>query len=248
MQHWKQTIIDELEAATRWFLPSICPLCATHRNHRRPLCDACLEQLPRLPEARCPRCGLPYPSNDGAPHLCGDCTIQPPPFDAVCALGPYTGTLQKAIAKFKYNRLPLLDRPFGQLLGEAVRQSWPEYDCDFVLPVPLHARRLRYRTFNQSLLLAWQLGKSLAVPVAPQLLRRVRHTPPQQGLKASERLKNLQQALKISGPLPGSSLLLVDDVMTTGATVRACSKILRQAGAREIRVAVLARAPRYLHL
>jgi len=244
--HRKQALLDEFAAAGRWLLPAVCPLCDDRRDVHLPLCGSCLDALPPLPEARCPRCDLPYPATEGSPHLCGDCITSPPPFAAVCALGPYSGLLKQAIGRLKYHRLPLLDQPLGQLLATTVRRRWPQYAPDLIIPVPLHPRRLRERTFNQSLLLARVLAKTLSAPVASRLLRRVRHTPAQQGLNAAERKKNLQQALRIDDKLNGRSILLVDDVMTTGATARACSRQLRLAGAVEVRVALLARAPRHL--
>jgi len=242
---WKQATLTTLEATARWLLPATCPLCSRRRDPGHPLCGTCLEALPRHAGSCCPRCDLPYPG-DAQPHLCEACTRFPPPFTAVCSLGPYAGLLKEAIGRLKYNRLPVLDRPLGQLLAGAIGNAWPGYVPDLILPVPLHPRRLRERSFNQSLLLAREIARRLQAPLAVHALKRIRHTPPQQGLKADERMKNLRHALQLDRPLKGRSVLLVDDVMTTAATARACSERLLEGGAGEIRVATLARAARHL--
>jgi len=244
--HWQSTIINEFKAAGRWLLPAVCPLCDKRRDAQQPLCCDCLHELQPLPECRCPVCALPYLNEGGTQHLCGDCTTSPPPFDGVCALGLYNGLLKTAIGQLKYRQLPLLDGPLGQLLAATINDNWPEARFELIIPVPLHPTRLRERSFNQSLLLARELGRRLRLPVAANQVRRVRHTPPQQGLKAAARQKNLQTALQVDADMSNKSILLVDDVMTTGATARACCSLLRKAGAEEVRVAVLARAPRYL--
>jgi ComF family protein len=113
---------------------------------------------------------------------------------------------------------------------------------DLIVPVPLHPTRLRLRTYNQSLLLAVVLGRQLRTPVARRLLTRTRATPPQQGLPAEIRRRNLRGAFALRQKLIGDRVLLVDDVLTTGATVRECGRILREGGAAEVAVAVIGRA------
>jgi ComF family protein len=159
----------------------------------------------------------------------------------VHAVGPYAGTLQEAIQRFKYHGQLPLARPLGELLASSVRHGATARP-DLVVPVPLHVSRLRARGYNQSRELARHLGHQLKVPVAVDLLRRTRATAPQQELDAAARGSNVAGAFAVSGRLPGRRILLVDDVLTTGATARECAGALRKAGAASVEVAVLGRA------
>jgi ComF family protein len=166
---------------------------------------------------------------------------QPPPFARVHAVGPYAGTLREAVQRFKYHGQLPLERPLGALLSATVLATGGRRP-DLVIPVPLHKTRLRERGYNQALQLARQVGRQLKVPVNPELLRRSLVTTPQQGLDAVTRSSNLRGAFAITTQLTGRHLLLVDDVMTTGATARECAGVLRKAGAASVEVAVLGRA------
>jgi ComF family protein len=126
-----------------------------------------------------------------------------------------------------------------------LERELPTFRPELILPVPLHVQRLRQRGYNQSLLLARQLGKRWKIPVAPRRLIRTRPTTPQQELPLTVRQQNLRTAFALTTPLHGETVLLVDDVMTTGATVRECAQVLKSGGAGEIVVAVLGRAPRH---
>jgi ComF family protein len=159
------------------------------------------------------------------------------------SVGLHDETLRRAIQKFKYEGDFNLDRPLAALMKHAMQGFLEEYRPDLLLPVPLHVSRLRQRGYNQALLLARVLGRRWQVPVASQLLLRVRPTPPQIGLKAAQRRRNLRGAFALSEQLQGERVLLIDDVMTTGATARECSRTLLEGGAGQVAVAVLARAP-----
>ena len=224
------------------FLPVCCAFCDTPltSSTQPALCPACQNALAENKPAACPRCALPYPDYGGSDHLCGDCLQHPPPYRTVCALGIYEGPLRQAIHRFKYQQDFTLAAPLGHLLAAAVRRQG--LLPDLILPVPLHPSRLRQRTFNQALLLARILGKQSSTPVARKLLRRLRPTPPQQGLSLDGRRHNLNRAFALSSPLDGESVLLVDDVMTSGATVAACAAVLLENGAQTVDVAILARA------
>jgi ComF family protein len=166
----------------------------------------------------------------------------------VAAAGLYQEGLREAVHRFKFRGDLGLDRPLGELLAEALSgQAAPGWRPDLVVPVPLHRRRLAERTYNQSLLLARAVARSWRVPVPARLLLRTRATPPQQGLSAEERRRNLRGAFALRQPLGGERVLLVDDVLTTGATARECARVLRDGGAGEVAVAVLARACRLVH-
>ncbi len=240
----------------RWFsgisalldllLPPACAFCGQSlESPAHPqLCGECRADIPALVSPCCRRCALPYPAEDGTDHLCQSCLMQPPPFSRVVAAGVYDGALRSAIHRFKFQGAVGLDRPLGHLLAHQLDQRGAGYDL--IAPVPLHPSRLRQRTYNQSLLLGRELSRLTSLPVRADLLQRVRPTLPQQGLSAEDRRRNLRGAFTVSKPLRGERVLLVDDVFTTGATARECCARLLAAGAGEVSVAVLARAPRYL--
>jgi ComF family protein len=152
--------------------------------------------------------------------------------------------LRQAVHHFKYRGAVDLDRPLGKLLAAATKEPESTPRPDLLVPVPLHKSRMRERTYNQSLLLAKALGKEWRLPVSARLLVRTRATLPQQGLSAQLRRDNMKGAFALSSPLAGERILLIDDVLTTGATANECSRVLLEGGAAEVAVAVLGRARR----
>jgi len=237
MQHLRQSLSWLLQQ----LLPPACPLCRQTfpAGWTAPLCADCLSGISPLPAAHCTCCALPFAATSGSAHLCGRCLKQSPGFNKVFALGLFAGTLRDAIHQFKFSQRVSLDRPLAHLLSEKI----PSVQVfDLIVPVPLHRRKLQRRSYNQALLLARELGRCRDLPVAVRLLIKVVDTPPQQDLSAAERWQNLKQVFSVEQQLQGERVLLVDDVLTTGATVRACSQILLTAGAGEVQVAVLARA------
>ena len=228
---------------TDLFLPPSCLACGalTGVTPVPGLCPCCLGDLQPISSPACPRCRLPYPAEDGSDHLCEPCIKDPPAFAGVIAAGIHDGLLRRAVHRFKYGGACELDRPLGQLLAQV---GQPSSACDLIVPVPLHPTRLRERGFNQSLLLARELGRRYRLPVASRVLYRQRPTPPQRGLRAQERRRNLKNSFALRENLGGRHVILVDDVLTTGATVRECSRVLVAGGADSVTVMVLARAPR----
>jgi len=237
----------ELTGLFDLLLPAACPLCSTLLGPapHPPFCPSCLAALLPPSPPCCPRCSLPYPTEGGTDHHCEPCLRQPPPFERIHALGPYADSLREAITNFKYHGRLDLDRPFGRLLADRLRETANPAEFDLILPVPLHPDRLRQRSYNQSLLLARVLSRELKIPLQSRRLRRIRPTPPQQGLNAALRQANLRQAFGLSEPLQGQHILLIDDVVTTTATARECSRVLLDGGAAAITLAVLARAGRH---
>jgi ComF family protein len=185
----------------------------------------------------CTRCGVPGPK----PHtICGRCRAEPPPYVTVSAPWEYGGQLAVAIQGLKYSGLSHHSKPLGALLRDRLRSP----TCiDWALPVPLHRRRLQQRGFNQAALLAVEALRGTGVKVRFDLIRRTRDTTCQAGLDLASRQQNVRGAFA-SGrkEVSGSRLLLVDDVMTTGATVSECARTLISAGAKEVHVLTLARA------
>jgi len=198
------------------------------------LCADCLAGFPPLPFARCPRCALPLDENG----VCADCRRGTPPFAATAAIGLYDGHLREAIQRLKYRGDFRLGQPLGLLLARQVAKLGP---IDRIVPVPLHITRLRQRTYNQSQLLAQAIGKELRIPTAPRALKRLQATTPQQSLSGEERLANLRGMFTLRADVRGLRVLLVDDVMTTGATLRECANVLLAGGAAEVVAAVAAR-------
>jgi ComF family protein len=206
-------------------------------------CRSCWATIKPLVGAGCPRCGRPFRAPvalEYSPgHLCGACRLRPPSFTQAWPLYPYESPLKDAIVLFKYRRKVSLASALGDLLCTA-SSLLPEVDV--VMPVPLHPKRLREREFNQSLLLADRLGRTLHRPVSYRDLVRVRPTVPQTELSRRSRLKNLRKAFLVPAPerVRQKRILLIDDVLTTGATVNECAKTLRRAGSGDVYVATLA--------
>lgn len=223
-------------------LPAACPLCldTLPDGWHEPFCGACLNGFLPLPAGRCPLCALPYKNPTGSAHLCGRCIRTTPPFSTAYCVGLYEQRLRLAVQQFKFHNRISLDRPLAKLL---LRQLPKASRYDLIVPVPLHQRRLQERTYNQSLLLARELGRGLRIPVAAGLLLRNQDTEPQRQLSAKAREKNMRGVFQLQGQLSGEKILLVDDVMTTGATLSACGRELLRGGGKEVQVAVVGRAP-----
>lgn len=161
-----------------------------------------------------------------------------PSFSRVIPYGLYEGVLAEVIHQYKFHGVRRLSKPLGNLLLHLDIQR-----ADGIVPVPLSKKGLIKRGFNQSLLISRVIAKHTGIPLSMNSLFKTKDTPPQIGLSARERLTNLRNAFEVRGDIRDLSLLLVDDVITTGATVMECSKMLMKAGAKEVIVLALARAP-----
>lgn len=202
-----------------------------------PLCSGCVGDLARVPAARCPICALPTP---GA-LACGRCIAAPPAFDATIACLHYEFPATRLIQSFKYAQVVGLADPLAGLLAEAIADSGLD-PPDLLLAMPLSRERLAERGFNQSLEIARILGRRFGVPVAARAVARVRHGPAQAELPLEERARNVRGAFVAKRRFDGLDIAVVDDVMTSGASLDALAKALRAAGARRVRNWVLARA------
>jgi ComF family protein len=167
-------------------------------------------------------------------------------FTMARALGAFEGSLQVAIHRWKYEGKTHLTPFFAEWMAEGLNRYWEPHSLDFLIPVPLHAQRLRERGFNQALLLAKELSRRTAIPYFKTILKKKKSTLPQVNLSGVEREKGLRGAFQVveKEELLGKSVLLVDDVYTTGATVNECSKVLVKGGARKVGVLTLAHALR----
>ena len=236
-------------AALDLVFPALCPLCASTLAERRrdPLCGACWEAIARLAPPGCDRCGLPRPTFDPAPPggtipgelQCGACRADPPGWDWARAGAEYGGVVRDAIHAFKFRGKRALARPLAALIGE----QWPPgaRDVAALVPVPLGRPRERERGFNQAALLAERLARGLGVDVRPRWLARMRDTQPQSDLGAAERRANVRGAFAAPAAVAGCHVVVVDDVLTTGATVAECARALRAAGALRVGVVAVAR-------
>jgi ComF family protein len=217
-------------------IPSQCAVCRAWPA--RPVCDACVARF-APPAPRCRTCALPLPAGVAQ---CGDCLLHPPPLDACVAACAYEWPWPDCIAQFKFHGETGWAAPLATLLRSV---PWVEpalEQCDLVLPMPLARERLRERGFNQALELARRLAPD---KIDAALLLRTRETPAQSGLARAERLRNLRGAFALeplrAAGVRGRRIVLVDDVMTSGASLFAAAEVLRDAGAAHVAAIVLAR-------
>ncbi|HEY3450708.1 MAG TPA: double zinc ribbon domain-containing protein [Myxococcales bacterium] len=215
--------------------PPRCAGCRELVGSPGPFCPRCRETLSEVPMARCPTCGEP-----DVVGPCAHCLAEPPDYERVVAPFLHGGALADAIHRLKYEDRPQLAPALASLVAAALR---PELDwCDLVAPISLHPHRLKSRGYDQALLLARALAGPAGRPVVPRAVRRVRDTTPQVGKDRAQRRQNVAEAFAASPELSGKKVLLVDDVLTTGATAQAAARACRMAGAMAVRVAALARA------
>lgn len=212
-------------------------LCGVHSN-RALLCSACDAQLPRLSALRCAICALPV---DGP--ICGACMAHPPRYDGVTAVFVYEHPVDALIQAFKYGGNLAVATLLGDALGQTVTAT-PTARADLIIPMPLSARRLRERGFNQAVEIAQRVGRMTGIPVATGICRKVAETLPQAALPWKERAKNVRGAYVCDADLRGKKVAVIDDVMTTGATLNELAKNLRRAGAVHISGWMVARALR----
>ena len=227
-------------------LPPRCLSCGVGAERPGTLCGACWSGLTFLAPPFCAACGFPFDYDLGPEVLCGGCTREPPRYDRARAVLRYDQVSRGLLLGFKHGDRTDGAPAFGEWLARAGSELID--DCDLVLPVPLHRRRLFARRYNQSALLAQALGRATGLPVLPDSLRRTRNTPSQGRLSPAARRRNVAGAFKVAPGaaerLGGRRALLVDDVMTTGATVEACARALKRAGAAGVDVLTLARVVR----
>jgi ComF family protein len=174
------------------------------------------------------------------PTLCQSCVKRPLSIDGIRSVGLFEGTLRKAIHGFKYNYMRDLAAPLGDMLVGYWKGQ--PLAVDLLVPVALHPRRTKSRGYNQAALLAMHMGQAAGLPVALDVLRRVRHTASQTNLNAAERRRNVTGAFRCSEAVRNKRVLLIDDVCTTGSTLEACSVALKGSGARSVWALTVARA------
>ncbi|NQU03999.1 MAG: ComF family protein [Syntrophaceae bacterium] len=209
-----------------------------------PFCPECVSLINFIRAPLCISCGMPFADTYGTNHLCGDCISSRPPFAVARALGMYEKTLLDAIHLFKYNGKIAMGEILGEMMAQYDYDSLDIRDYSLLMPVPLHTLRLKKRGFNQALILARHIAHKFSLPLDFTTLKRSVDTKPQVNLGRSERVKNIKGAFEVAHEekIRGKKILLVDDVYTTGSTVRECARVLIEKGAKEVSVFTLARA------
>lgn len=227
-------------------LPPRCLACGALVERTGTLCAGCWSEVAFLTPPHCACCGLPFEYDLGANALCGACTREPLPYQKARAVMRYNEASRQLILAFKHGDRTEGAPAFGAWLARAGAELIAE--ADLIAPVPLHRWRLLSRRYNQAALMAHALGRETGLPVQTDILVRRRHTPSQGRLSVTARQRNVAGAFAVTprgaAALAGRHVLLVDDVMTTGATVAACARTLHRGGAAAVSVLVLARVVR----
>lgn len=239
MNRFHIALTSGLTQLRRLVVPARCVLCAADGLVDRDLCGDCSAALPRVDHC-CARCAIELVADQA---LCGRCLRRPPFFDRALTALHYRYPAAELIQRFKFQQGLSAGRLLAQLLSDRLRsRDLPQ--PDWVMPVPLSRQRLRQRGFNQALEIARVIAADQNWPLATHALQRVRDTPAQSGLTAVARRRNVRGAfaLRAGFSVENARLLLVDDVLTTGATLSEIAKLLKRAGAAEVMVAALARA------
>lgn len=216
-------------------LPQDCLLCGAPAGAEI-LCDVCADALPRLPDALCPVCALPTPSGE----TCGACLKQAPHFDSTHAGFRYDFPIDRLVQALKYDHRLAIAPWFARALLPA-----PPPEGELMLALPLAKLRLAERGFNQALEIARPLARALALPLALEACRRIEGGPPQASLPWRDRHRNVRGVFECSMNLRGKSVVVIDDVMTTGATLNEFARTLKKQGAARVTNWVVARAIRH---
>ena len=218
-----------------------CQLCAAVLDGPGPLCPECAADLAPRRGGYCPGCGTCYADASAPIYPCLTCRMSPPPWSGLAFHGPYEGTLKELVQRHKFGR----ELGLARLLAFLADEVWTLRGLgrpDMIVAVPMLPRQVLRRGFNQSLELARMLGRVMALPVSVHGLRKVRETLTQSSLGRAARRGNVAGAFASSPEVRGRHVLIVDDVMTTGATLTACARACLEGGADRVDVFVLARA------
>lgn len=240
---WMKVVRSGLRQVTDLLLPPLCLSCRTPLADHAQLCGACWSEIDFIRPPLCEHLGIPMPFDPGGPILSAAATARPPNYDAARGVAHYDGTMRRLIHVLKYkdrqDALPLFSEWLQQIAAPMVGPR------TVLVPVPLSRMRLLSRRYNQAALLANALGKALPAPVRLTALRRVKRTRTQVGLSPDERRVNVQGAFHVPErrrlAIEGYDVMLIDDLITSGATIEACTRALKSAGAQRVDVIALAR-------
>nr|WP_306419349.1 ComF family protein [Novimethylophilus kurashikiensis] len=232
-QLMRRQLIDICTKITQNMLPQRCLLCGMACGSRW-ICVGCEEDLPRHPHAHCPVCALPTPLGE----TCGECLKHPQHFDATHAAFAYAFPADALLRALKYqSRLAIAEWAALHIELSGTRP-------DYLIPMPLHVNRLKTRGFNQAMEIARALSRRYSIPLLHEAVERVRETEPQAGLPRAERTRNMRNAFACREGFSGKHVAIVDDVMTSGASLNELARMLKKAGAMRVECLVAARTLR----
>jgi len=218
-----------------WIYPPVCASCG-EPGYR--VCESCRAKIKFIRGEGCLICGGPISKGNS---ICNECRLRPPNYSAVRSLAVYEGVVRDCIHALKYDNNRGLGEYFAELLGKLFAKT--DWQVDFIMPVPLSSKRLAKRGYNQAACIAKPLASYLGIPYHPFGIQHLRDTPSQVGLSAEARRQNVKEAFAaIPEIVVEKRVLVVDDVMTTGATLEACAAVLRAAGASVVYGLTLARS------
>lgn len=229
------------------FFPSHCVFCEKIISKDALFCNDCWPKLQFITDPKCKICSYPFEfqiCHDTADLICSNCLVKKPSYDKSFTIFRYNYILKKVVSNLKYRDQTFLAKKFARILFDKVKNEI--VDCDLIIAAPLHLKRLKKRKFNQAGLLAKEISKfSKQSKFIPDFLIRVKNTRPQIELRKKQREKNLKRAFLVNKKyrelVKGKKILLIDDVMTTGATVENCAKELKRRGAKEVLVLTIAK-------
>lgn len=227
----KVNLFGMLNFLTRFLFPHNCILCKTDSNQNLDLCADCAKDLPYR-ESVCPRCGEII-ENNAAINIarCGSCLNEELPYQCVCAPFHYQDSVAKLIVDLKFNQKLLYAKLLGTLMASFLENHYiGKEKPQLIIPVPLHEKRLKERGFNQALEIARPISKRLRIPIDKYNCLRIKNTVAQSSLKLKERKQNVKKAFFIKKSLNVQYVAIIDDVMTTGNTVKELSQILKNSG------------------
>jgi ComF family protein len=225
--------------------PPQCMACGTVlRENKLSFCQDCFSQIGFIYSPLCSLCGQPFSEPGVSDHMCGACLLAAPAFSVARALGQYERVLMDVIHRFKYGGKTSLGERLGKFMADFSYPSLAITDYSLIMPVPLHPRRLKQRGFNQAVILAREISRRFSVHLDFVSLQRIVFTEPQVGLGKDMRERNIRGAFRVAdaGRIRDEKIILVDDVYTTGSTVKECARILMKSKAEKVAVLTLARA------
>lgn len=245
--HFRRYISNGVKSFINLFYPLSCYICRVRLSPLRdiPLCDQCLQGIQFNPSPFCRRCGTHLPAfSQKEAYYCKKCRTTPYYFKRAFSVCVYDGIVKQCIHLFKYKRKLALARFLCRLLIDFTQSFIVIEKIDLIIPVPLHPRKLRQRQFNQAGILAKALSRAFNKRLKHNALVKIKDNPAQVNLPQAKRIKNARGCFRVKSlpAVKGKNILLIDDVLTTAATVNECAKVLRQAGAKKIEVLTLARA------
>lgn len=223
--------MNPLRAVLDFIYPPRCAICGEFVNPNVGVCVKCASDFRLVEHPMCTICGIPF--HGGSDHICGDCHKKRPSFDKARAWGVHSGALRHAVIALKFGRKTKLAHLLARLMTATLLKEFDIADIDSIIPVPLHKKRLRWRGFNQSLLLAREISSATGIDVDFLSLKRTRLTKPQTRLPLKQRSENVKGAFQVvrANFVKDRRILLVDDVFTSGATIAECALTLKSHGA-----------------